>query len=255
MQNLFSLDGKTVLLTGASSGLGRQFAKVLAAAGANVVAIARRREPLERLCDEIVDSGGRALPICADVSDMPAVRNAFDEAERHYGTVTVVVNNAGISRPAALRAASEADWDATFNVNLKAVWQIASEAAERMVKNREPGAIINVASILAFGPAKLLGPYMASKAAVVQLTRAMALEWASDKIRANAIAPGYFPTEMTGNFFSTPKGAEMIRRIPQRRVGDPADLAGPLLLLASDASAYMTGSVITVDGGHLCRTL
>lgn len=255
MNEIFSLDGKTALVTGASSGLGRQFAKILAAAGANVIALARRLEPLEELRTEIANDGGRALAVCADVTDLSALRKAFETAEQHFGTVTIVVNNAGVSRPAALRSTPEKDWDAVFDANLKAVWQVATEASRRMNKNGEGGSIINIASILAFGAAKALGPYMASKAGVVQLTRAMALEWASDNIRVNAIAPGYFPTEMTGNFFSTPKGLEMIERIPQLRIGDPAELNGPLLLLASDASSYMTGSVITVDGGHLCHTL
>ena len=255
MNNLFSLDGKTVLVTGASSGLGRQFAKTLAAAGANVVAVARRRERLDELCNEITAAGGRALGLRADVTDVRAVRRAFDEAERQFGVVSVVINNAGISRPAPLRSTSEEDWDAVIEANLKAVWLVATEASRRMVNKNQGGSIINIASILAFGAAKALGPYMASKAGVVQLTRSMALEWAGDNIRVNAIAPGYFPTEMTGNFFSTPKGLEMIARIPQRRIGDPTDLDGPLLLLASDASSYMTGSVVTVDGGHLCHAL
>jgi NAD(P)-dependent dehydrogenase (short-subunit alcohol dehydrogenase family) len=255
MNNLFSLDGKTVLVTGASSGLGRQFAKTLAAAGANVVAVARRRERLDELCSEITAAGGRALGLCADVTDVRAVRRAFDEAERQFGVVSVVINNAGISRPAPLRSTSEEDWGAVIEANLKAVWLVAAEASRRMVNKNQGGSIINIASILAFGAAKALGPYMASKAGVVQLTRSMALEWAGDNIRVNAIAPGYFPTEMTGNFFSTPKGLEMIARIPQRRIGDPTDLNGPLLLLASDASSYMTGSVVTVDGGHLCHSL
>jgi NAD(P)-dependent dehydrogenase (short-subunit alcohol dehydrogenase family) len=255
MNNLFSLDGKTVLVTGASSGLGRQFAKTLAAAGANVVAVARRRERLDELREEITAAGGRALGVCADVTDSRSVRSIFDEAERQFGVVSVVINNAGISRPAPLRSALEEDWDAVIEANLKAVWLVAAEASRRMVDENQGGSIVNIASILAFGAAKALGPYMASKAGVVQLTRSMALEWASDNIRVNAIAPGYFPTEMTGTFFSTPKGLEMIERIPQRRIGDPVDLNGPLLLLASDASSYMTGSVITVDGGHLCHSL
>ena len=255
LQSLFDLTGKTALVTGASSGFGWHFSKVLAGAGARVLAGARRTDRLEQLCQEIGVNGGIAYPVSLDVTDVSSIRNAFDVAEAELGTVDILVNNAGISRSGLLLDLEEDDWDAVLSTNLKAVWQVAREAATRMHKASCGGSIINVASILAFGTGKGLGSYMAAKAGVVQLTKAMALEWAAMDIRVNALAPGYFPTEISGNFFTTPMGREMIGRIPQRRVGDINELTGPLLMLASGASSYMTGSTLTVDGGHLCGSL
>jgi len=255
MTNLFDLQGRTALVTGASSGFGWHFAQVLAHAGANVVVGARRTDRLKELCDTINEQGGNALATKLDVTDASSVQAAFDAAEQRFGTVTILVNNAGVSRAGLLLNLKEEDWDAVLNTNLKAVWIVAREAAARMAATEKAGTIINIASLLAFGTAKSLGSYMAAKTGVVQLTRSMALEWAALNIRVNAIAPGYFPTEMTGNYFATPKGREMIARIPQQRVGAVQELGGPLLLLASDASSYMTGSVLTVDGGHLCASL
>ncbi len=255
LQSLFDLTGKTALVTGASSGFGWHFSKILAGAGAQVLAGARRTDRLEQLCREIGEKGGVANPVSLDVTDASSIKHAFDAAEAELGTVDILVNNAGISRSGLLLNLKEDDWDAVLNTNLKAVWQVAREAAARMRDASCGGSIINVASILAFGTGKGLGSYMASKAGVIQLTRAMALEWATLNIRVNALAPGYFPTEISGNFFATPLGQEMIGRIPQQRVGDIDELTGPLLMLASDASSYMTGSTLAVDGGHLCRTL
>lgn len=255
MINLFDLQGRTALVTGASSGFGWHFAQVLAGAGANVVVGARRSERLDQLCGKISEQGGSAFATKLDVTDAGSVRAAFDIAEQRFGTVTILVNNAGISRAGLLINLQERDWDAVLDTNLKAVWIVAREATVRMAAAEKAGTIINIASLLAFGTGKSLGSYMAAKAGVIHLTRSMALEWAPLKIRVNAIAPGYFPTEMTGNYFATAKGREMIDRIPQQRVGAVQELGGPLLLLASDASSYMTGSVLTVDGGHLCMSL
>jgi NAD(P)-dependent dehydrogenase (short-subunit alcohol dehydrogenase family) len=255
MTNLFDLQGRTAFVTGASSGLGRHFAKVLADAGANVVVAARRVERLNQLCIEIREQGRCAFLTKLDVTDAASVTAAFDAAEQQYGTVTILVNNAGISRAGFLLDLSEQDWDAVMDTNLKSVWMVAREAAARMSAAERAGTIINISSLLAFGTGKSLGSYMAAKSAVIQLTRAMALEWAGIGIRVNTIAPGYFPTEMTGNYFTTAQGQEMIARIPQKRIGALDELGGPLLLLASDASSYMTGSVLSVDGGHLCAPL
>jgi NAD(P)-dependent dehydrogenase (short-subunit alcohol dehydrogenase family) len=251
----FDLTGRVALVTGASSGLGVQFARTLAGAGARVVIGARRRDRLDALVDEIGAAGGDALAVTLDVTDADSIAAAFDAAEAAFGTVQILVNNAGISRGAFLTRQSEEDWDAVIDTNLKAVWRVASEAARRMSAASVAGSVINISSLLAFGTSKLLGSYMAAKAGVVQLTKAMALEWARDNIRVNALAPGYIPTEINDGFFKTDAGKAMISRIPQERVGDPGELAGPLLLLASDASSYMTGSVITVDGGHLCQQM
>jgi NAD(P)-dependent dehydrogenase (short-subunit alcohol dehydrogenase family) len=255
MRNRFDLSGKTALITGASSGFGWHFAKLLAEAGAHVVVGARRADRLEQLCGEIEAAGGAALPVPMDVNNGQSIKAAFDSAEHAFGTVTVLVNNAGISRAGPLLDLSEEDWDAVLNTNLKAVWSVGREAAARLAAAKVDGSIINIASLLAFGASKSLGSYMAAKSGVVHLTRAMALEWAEIGVRVNALAPGYFPTEMTGNFFATVPGKQMISRIPQKRVGEIDELSGPLLLLAADASSYMTGSVLTIDGGHLCHQL
>lgn len=255
MTGLFDLRGRTALVTGASSGFGWHFAQVLADAGANVVVGARRTDRLSQLCGKIIEQGGNAFATKLDVTDNGSVHAAFDAAEQRFGTVTILVNNAGISRAGLLLHIKEQDWDLVLDTNLKAVWIVAREAAARMAAAEKAGTIINIASLLAFGTGKSLGSYMAAKAGVVHLTRSMALEWAARNIRVNAIAPGYFPTEMTSNYFATTKGREMIARIPQQRVGAVHELGGPLLLLASDASSYMTGSVLTVDGGHLCMSL
>lgn len=255
MTDLFDLQGRTALITGASSGFGWHFAQVLADAGAKVVVAARRIDRLNELCGKISEQGGSALATALDVTDAGSIHAAFAAAEQAFGPVTILVNNAGISRAGLLMDLDEHDWDAVLDTNLKAVWMVAREAAGRMAAAEKAGTIINIASLLAFGTGRSLGSYMAAKAGVVHLTRAMALEWAALNIRVNAIAPGYFPTEMTGNYFATAKGRAMIERIPQQRVGAVHELAGPLLLLASDASAYMTGSVLTVDGGHLCTSL
>jgi NAD(P)-dependent dehydrogenase (short-subunit alcohol dehydrogenase family) len=251
----FDLSGRVALVTGASSGLGAEFARALATAGARVVVCARRTDRLTALVEEIQAAGGEALATTMDVTEVASVVAAFEAAEQKFGVVQILVNNAGISRGGLLKDLSEEDWDAVLETNLKSVWRVAREAANRMSAGSVGGSIINISSLLAFGTSKMLGSYMASKVGVVQLTRAMALEWADSGVRVNALAPGYFPTEMTGNYFSTPQGKAMIERIPQKRLGDPAELCGPLLLLASDASSYMTGSVITVDGGHLCQSL
>jgi NAD(P)-dependent dehydrogenase (short-subunit alcohol dehydrogenase family) len=243
------------LVTGASSGLGAEFARILAAAGARVLVGARRTERLDALVAEILAAGGEGTAVSMDVTDGDSIQSAFDAAEAAYGPVQILVNNAGVSRNGFLRRLSENDWDAVLDTNLKAVWRVAVEAANRMVAGSVEGSVINISSVLAFGTSKVLGSYMAAKAGVVQLTKAMAVEWADNNIRVNALAPGYFPTEINEGFFETEKGKAMIDRIPQRRTGQPAELAGPLLLLASDASSYMTGSVVTVDGGHLCQQM
>jgi NAD(P)-dependent dehydrogenase (short-subunit alcohol dehydrogenase family) len=251
----FDIVGRVALVTGASSGLGAQFSRVLATAGARVVVAARRMDRLEELAAELRAEGHQVMPITMDVTDKESILAAFDAAESEYGAVQILVNNAGISRGALLSRTSEEAWDAVLDTNLKAVWQVGAAAADRMVKAQLTGTIINVSSVLAYGASKFLGSYMAAKAGVVQLTRAMALEWAENNIRVNAIAPGYFPTEINTGFFETQNGLDVINRIPMQRVGDTSELAGPLLLLASNASSFMTGSTLVVDGGHLCQQM
>jgi NAD(P)-dependent dehydrogenase (short-subunit alcohol dehydrogenase family) len=249
------LNGQVALVTGASSGLGRHFAMTLAHSGAAVAVAARRREQLDALVTDIIGVGGRAVAVQADVTSADNVAKMFEQAAEALGPVSVVVNNAGIARPAAALELDEEGWDAVVDTNLRGAWLVAQQGAKQMVAARLSGSIINIASILAFRVTGYNAPYVASKAGLLHLTQALALEWARYGIRVNAIAPGYFETDINREFWDTDAGQAMIKRIPQRRLGQPGDLDGALLLLASEASAYMTGSCITVDGGHLQSSL
>ena len=255
MTHPFDLSGKAAIVTGASSGLGRHFASTLARAGARVALMARRAERLAAACREIEGFDGRAVPIALDVASGASIHEAVAAAETELGPIAILVNNAGIAVSKPVLEVAEEDWDRVMEVNLRGAWRVAQEVARHMVRLGHGGSIINIASITAFRVAGQLATYAASKAALVQLTKAMALELARHNIRVNALAPGYIETEMNREFFASPAGQAMIKRIPQRRLGRPEDLDGALLLLASDASAYMTGSTIVVDGGHLHSSL
>lgn len=251
MSELFDVRNEVVLITGASQGLGRQFARVLAAQGAAVVLAARQTTKLEHLAQEITAGGGRAAAVAMDVTDTAAITAAFDAAERALGPVTVLVNNAGIAVEKLALEQTESDWDAVLNANLKGAYFAATEAARRMIARGQGGNIVNIASVLGAGVLKAVSPYAASKAGLIQITKALALEWAAHNIRVNALAPGYIDTDINHAFWATPAGEKLTRRIPQRRVGHESDLDGAILLLASNASRYMTGSTVTVDGGFL----
>jgi NAD(P)-dependent dehydrogenase (short-subunit alcohol dehydrogenase family) len=250
------LTGHVALVTGASGGLGAGFARVLAANGATVVLAARRLDRLQMLAAELAAMGVVALPVEMDVTDEASVRAAFDAAETAVGVPDVIVNNSGIVGRAG-RAAdlTAADFAQVLAVNLTGAHMVAAEAARRIVAEGCPGSIINIASILGLRVAAGVAPYAASKAALVQLTRALALEWARHRIRVNAICPGWVVTDLNRDYLMSPAGEEVQRHIPQRRFGTVDDLAGPLLLLADDASGWMTGAVIAVDGGHLVSPL
>ncbi len=244
------MNGKTILVTGASSGLGRHFAKMLAECGAEVLLAARKDAALARAVDEIRAAGGRAERFTMDVADAASVAAVFDRAAR---PIDVVVNNAGITSGKAALSIDAEDFGQVIDVNLKGVFHVAQAAARHM--QGRGGAIVNVASILGLRVAGGVAAYAASKAGVVQLTRALALEWARHDIRINALCPGYIETPLNRDFFATEAGQNLIRRIPQRRLGQMSDLDAPLRLLCSDDAAYMTGAILAVDGGHLCSSL
>ncbi|MHC2467742.1 SDR family NAD(P)-dependent oxidoreductase [Bradyrhizobium embrapense] len=251
MSDLFDVSKEIILITGASQGLGRQFARVLAAHGAAVVLAARQTAKLKSLADEIKAKGGRAAAVQMDVADISGIAKALDAAEAALGPVSVLINNAGIAIEKLSTEQTEADWDAVVNANLKGACFLATELARRMILRKQPGNIVNVASVLGQGVLKAVSPYAISKAGMIQGTKAMALELAGNNIRVNALAPGYIDTEMNHDFWSTPAGERLAKRIPQRRVGAESDLDGAIMLLASNASRYMTGTVVTVDGGFL----
>lgn len=245
------LTGKTALVTGASSGFGAHFAKLLAASGASVVVAARRADRLAALVQEIEADRGLASPLELDVSDPEAVSAAFEA----LGAVDIVVNNAGVAGASRAIDTPPDEWRWVYDVNVHGVFWVAQAAARAMVAAGQGGSIINTASITALRASAGNAAYASSKAAVAHLTRLLALDWARHDIRVNAIAPGYFKTDINADYLDSPHGQAMIKRIPQRRTGTMEDLNGVLLLLASDASCYMTGTCIPVDGGHLCASL
>jgi NAD(P)-dependent dehydrogenase (short-subunit alcohol dehydrogenase family) len=245
------LAGRVALVSGASSGLGAHFARVLAGAGAEVFVAARRTQALALVADNINAAGGRVAAICLDVTDSASIAEAAGALAR----VDILVNNAGIVVEAAALEQDEAAWDRVVDTNLKGMFLLAQAACRAMRARGTGGSIINIASILGLRQAGGVLPYAVSKAGVIQLTKTLALEVARFGIRVNAIAPGYIDTDLNAAFWASDAGKAMLKRIPQRRLGRLEDLDGPLLLLASEASAYMTGAVLTVDGGHLVSGL
>ncbi len=245
---LFDLSGEVAFVTGASSGLGARFAEVLAGHGAKVILAARRVERIKALAARL----GNAKALALDVTrpdDFPA---AFDVAERAFGTVSLLVNNAGVALGGRFVETSAEEWQRVRQTNVDAIWHLSQLFARRLIAAKSPGSIINIASIAGFRVSGTSVAYSVSKAAVVQLTNALALELARHSIRVNAIAPGYISSEMTDNYLASEAGQAAIKRVPQRRAGEPCDLDGTLLLLASRrASGFMTGSTVVVDGGDM----
>lgn len=248
---LFELAGKVALVTGASSGLGARFAEVLAENGAAVVLTARRADRLAAVQSKIERTGGRAISVAADVRDRKAMMHAFDAAEKAFGTVTILVNNAGVVHSGRAVELKEEEWRRVLATNLDAVFAWAQEAARRMLAAGKGGAIVNIASILGLNVDKGVIAYATAKAGVIQLTKALALELAFKGIRVNAIAPGWILTDINRDYLAGEQGAAMKRQIPMGRFGEERDLDGPLLLLVSDAGRYMTGATIVVDGGQV----
>jgi NAD(P)-dependent dehydrogenase (short-subunit alcohol dehydrogenase family) len=249
LEQVFSLQGRTALITGGGTGLGKEFALTLSAAGARVILAARRVDKLRETAALIEGEGGQVMTVAMDVTDAASVRQAFAQ----IGTdspADILINNAGIIGTPSLLEMSEAEWNRILATNLTGSWLVAKEFVSALVSKTQAGSIINIASLLAVSAQKGTAPYAASKAGLIQLTRSMALEWARYGINVNAIMPGYYATEISEDFLTTDAGKQLLKRVPLRRLGNPADLRGVILLLASSASAYMTGSVITVDGGH-----
>ncbi len=250
MTTEFDMSGKVAMVTGASSGFGVHFAKIMAARGAKVVVAARRVERLEALVAEIKADGGEALAVAMDVTDSASIIAAFDQAEAAFGTVTMLANNAGVAQVSSALKIGEDDWDRMIDTNLKGVWIAGQQAAKRMIAAGVSGSIVNTASILGLRVAFGQSSYSASKAAVIQLTKSMALEWAGKGVRVNALCPGYFLTEMTAAAFDSPEAQAYLNSSPAGRPGDMDEMTAPFLLLASDAGSYLHGIALPVDGGQ-----
>jgi 3-oxoacyl-[acyl-carrier protein] reductase len=248
---LFDLAGRVALVTGASSGLGMRFAEVLAEAGAAVVLVARRSDRIAVLAQRLAASGARATAVTADVTDRAAMLRAFDAAERAFGTVDIVVNNAGVVHADRAVELPEAEWRRVLGTDLDAVFFWSQEAARRLIAAGKGGAIVNIASILGYGAAKGVAAYAVAKAGVIQLTRALGVELAAKGIRVNAIAPGWIVTDLNRDYLASERGAAILKDIPLGRFGAERDLDGALLLLVSDAGRFITGTTIVVDGGQL----
>jgi 2-dehydro-3-deoxy-D-gluconate 5-dehydrogenase len=249
--DIFDVSDRIILVTGGSSGLGLQMVRLLVQSGAKVASLARTHEPL--ICDELLKLTGAKNPpmfVHADVTRQKDIEQAFDEIESQLGLVTVLFNNAGVSEKKRASDIDRESWREIMAVNVDGQFFVAQQAARRMIAAKTGGSIINTSSILAEGLLRGTAAYSTSKAAVSQMTRALALEWAAHQIRVNAIAPGWFPTRMNEEFLNSPAGGFIRGQNPMRRCGEEGDLDGVVLLLASDASLYMTGSVLTVDGGH-----
>lgn len=246
----FRLDGKVALVTGASSGIGSRLAEGFAAAGATVVLAARREDRLQALAERIRTAGGRASTVALDVTDPAGITAAFDKISANEGLVDVLVNNAGIAEPGLFLKASPGSRDSTLATNFTSAWDLSAEAARRLVAAGRPGSIINITSVLGLGVGVGYSAYAASKAALAQLTRSMALEFVRHRIRVNALAPGWFVTEMNEHYFATAAGQDYLKKIPPGRAGQLDELLGPALLLASDAGSFVNGVILPVDGAH-----
>ena len=253
MTDPFDLSGRTALVTGASQGLGQRFAAILAERGAKVALAARQVEKLEALRTTIEKNGGTASAVELDVTEAASIERCLGHVTNTLGPLDILVNNAGVAVSKSVLDQTEADWDKVVDTNLKGAFFMAQAAARRMVDHSGGGAIVNIASVLALEVIGHLAPYAASKGGIWQVTKTMALELARHRIRVNALAPGYIETDINRDFLRSDAGQQMVKKIPQRRYGEPEDLDGALLLLASDAGRYMTGSVIVVDGGFMLQ--
>lgn len=256
MSVLNDLTGKLFVITGASSGLGAHFADILSHAGAQIALVARQHDKLESLSEKLESRGDKTPVIAkADIRDVSAIRTAISEIVKTAGVPDGLINNAGTVTSAKALEIMEKDWDTVLDTNLKGAWFFANSIAEAMVDASKTGTIVNIASITGMRPATGAGPYAISKAGLAHMTRQLAVEWARYGIRVNALAPGFIETDLNREFFASDAGQALIKRVPQRRLGQLSDLDAPLLMLCDEASAYMTGAVIPVDGGHSVNAL
>jgi NAD(P)-dependent dehydrogenase (short-subunit alcohol dehydrogenase family) len=246
----YDLSGRVAFVTGATSGLGRHFAKLLAGAGASVALAARRLERLEAVKAEIEAEGGRAAAIPLDVTDANAIAPALDKAEAALGPIDILVNNAGLSVLGLAIEVDAASFDTVMATNLRAPFLLATEVGRRMIAAKRPGRIVNIASIGAYRVLPGVTPYCISKAGLAMMTQCLAREWARKNIAVNALCPGFIETELNDEWFASDKGKAQIDGFPRKRLAQPGDLDGMFLLLASDASRAITGSLLTVDDGQ-----
>jgi NAD(P)-dependent dehydrogenase (short-subunit alcohol dehydrogenase family) len=253
IEERFSLKGRIALVTGGGSGFGAHFAEVLAQAGASVAVAARRVDRIQAVAQAIVDKGGKAIACEIDVASRASINKAFDIIEDKLGTVDIVVNNAGLSAPAPFPEMTEEQWSSVLDVNLSGPYHVSQEMARRLIAKKRPGSIINIASILGKLAKGNFINYGATKGALIHLTEYMALDLLPHGIRVNALAPGYFPSEMTNPFFESEVGKKEVAALPPKRLGRLEELDGPLLLLASGASSYINGTTLTVDYAHSVR--
>ena len=251
----FDVSGRTAMVTGASSGFGQHFSKLLAQHGARVVVAARRKDRLEKLVSEIEQAGGTAHAIVMDVTSEQSVRAGFEEAQNTFGVVDIVSNNAGVADTKPAVHIEEDSWDFVLDTNLKGAWLVAREAGTRMIQAGSPGSIVNTASILGLRVAFSASAYSASKAGLISLTKSLALEWSRKKIRVNALCPGYFSTEINSGFLDSDAGQAYLHNTPAQRPGEMDEISAPFMLLASNAGRFVTGVALPVDGGHCLATL
>jgi len=251
------LSGRVALVTGASSGLGAQFAKTLSRAGAAVVLASRRMDKLKELRAEIQAEGGDAHVVSLDVTTLSSIQSAVAHVETEVGSIDILVNNSGVSTTQRVQDVTEENFDFTFNTNVKGSFFVAQEVGKRMLaraKGAAPGTytggrIINIASVVGLRVLPQIAPYAMSKAAVIQMTKALALEWGRFGINVNAICPGYISTEMNAHIWTTEQGQKLVNMLPRKRVGDPQDLDALLVLLASAESSFINGAIISADDG------
>jgi len=250
MTDIFSLQGKKGFVSGASRGLGREMALTLAEAGADVALASRNVEALNETAALIQKMGREALVCPMDISKLDEIEKTVSKAISGFGRIDILINNSGIAGESSVAEMTEEKWDRVMDVNLKGHVFCTQAVGRHMMENKH-GKIINIASIVGIIPVIYSSSYAVAKAGMILFTKTLALEWARYNIQVNALCPGYFLTDLNRDFFQTPAGQKVINKIPARRVADPREIRGVTLLLASDASNFMTGSVIVVDGGHI----